>query len=402
LLYHCGRLAARAALLAVACFALLLVVSERAHAAGPGSDLAVLAPPGNASAVRPPRALPAPSSRVTAAAEVSKVTPQRSTRAAKAISPPPVRVPKAVTAPPPVRAPKPVPAPKVAAPPPVTTATRVVRSAPPAATRAVGDVVASPRRIVGGVTGTATRAVGGVVARARGAADDANITATGAIVGAVATASGTAAGVYGTATQMVGGVANTAGRALGDAAATTNRAVGTVAGDAPQPLGAVLAGRPSAAMAPWLPQPADGVAAPTTTGSPANASTVRAVRHRDQFRASSATGASLVGSWAHSDAGIRETGMAPWWAASSPLTFVPRPGGWRAAGTGRSSPERPGPPPAPASGPSSSNPSGQGGSLLLAVLAGLLLPPALALLGVLPSDRSGGSMRAYRPALLPG
>jgi hypothetical protein len=48
------------------------------------------------------------------------------------------------------------------------------------------------------------------------------------------------------------------------------------------------------------------------------------------------------------------------------------------------------------------NPSGQGGSLLLAILAGLLLPPTLALLGGLPSDRSGGSTRAYRPALLPG
>jgi hypothetical protein len=313
-----------------------------------------------------------------------------------------------VTGPPPVRAPK------VAAPPPVTTATRVVRSASPAATqgraggatgtatRAVGDVVASPRRTVGGVKPTATRAVGGVVAGARGIADDANITATGAVGGAVATAGGTAAGVHGTATQRVGGVVDTAGRALGDAAAAVNRTVGAVAGDATQPLGAVLAGRPGVAVAPWLPDPADGLAAPTTTGSPGSAATAWAVRHGNRLGASSATGASLVGPRAHGDAATRGTWMAAWRAASGPVMFAPQPDGWRIAGTGRPSPERPGPPPAPASGPSSSNPSGQGGSLLLAVLAGLLLPPVLALLGGLPSDRSGGSTRAYRPALLPG
>jgi hypothetical protein len=412
LLYQCGRLAVRAALLAVACFALLLVVSERAHAAGPGPDLAVAAPPGTASAVRPPRALPAPSSRVTAAAKASKVTPQRSTPAAKAISSPPVRVPKAVTAPPPVRSASPAAthgrvggatgtatravSDVVASP------RRTVGGVKATATRAVGDVVASPRRTVGGVKATATRAVGDVVAGAGGLAEDANTTATGAVGGAAATASGTAAGVYGTATQRVGGVVDTAGRLIGDATATANRNLGAVVGDAPQPLGAVLAGRPSVAVAPWLPAPAHGVAAPTTTRSPANASTARAVRHGNQLRASPATGASLVGSWAHGEAGTRGTGMAPWRAASGQLTFAPQPGGWRPAGTGRPSPERPGPPPAPASGPSSSNPSGHGGSLLLAILAGLLLPPALALLGGLLSDRSGGSMRAYRPALLPG
>jgi hypothetical protein len=390
LLYRCGRLAARAALLAVACFALLLVVSERAHAAGPGPDLAVPAPPGNASAVRPPRSLPAPSSRVTAAAKASKVTPQSSTLAAKAISSPPVRAPKAVPAPPPVRSASPA-----------ATQGRV-GGVTGTATRAVGDVVASPRRRVGGVTGTATRAVGGVVAGARGAADDANTTATGAVVGAVATASGTTAGVHGTATRPVGGVVNTAGGALGDAAATANRNLGAAAGDAPRPIGAVLAGRPGVVLPPGLPEPADGLAAPTTTGSPASASTAWVLRHGDRLGASSATGASLVGSWAHGAAATHRTWMAPGRAASGQLTFVPQPGGWRAAGTGRPSPERPGPPPAPASGPSSLNPSGQGGSLLLVILAGLLLPPTLALLGGLPSDRSSGSTRAYRPALLPG
>jgi hypothetical protein len=254
---------------------------------------------------------------------------------------------------------------------------------------------------VGAVKATATRAVGGVVAGARGIADDATTTATGAIGGAAATASGTAPGVHGTATQIVGGVVNRAGRALDDTAATANRNLGAVAGDAPQPLGAVLAGRPSVVVAPWLPAPADGLAAPTTTGSPASAATAWAVRHGDPFWAWSATGASLVGSWAHGQAGTRGTWTAPWRAASGPLTFAPRPDAWRAAGTGRSSPQRPDPPPAPASDPSS-NPSGQGGWLLLAILAGLLLPPALALLGRLPSDRSGASTRAYRPALLPG
>jgi hypothetical protein len=279
-------------------------------------------------------------------------------------------LPKAITAPPPVRAPKPVPAPKVAAPPPITIATRVVRSASPAATQGR----------VGGATGKATWAVGDVVASPQR----------------------TVGGIKATATQMVGGVVNTAGRALGDAAARANRNLGAVVGDATQPLGAVLAGRPSVAVAPRLPEPADGLAAPTTTESPASASTTWAARNGDRLGASSATGASLVGSWPHGEAGTRGTWIAPWRAASSQLTFAPRPGDWRAAGTGRPSPERPGPPPAPASGPSSPSPSGQGGWLLLAILAGLLLPPPLALLGALPSDRSGGSTRAYRPTLLPG
>jgi hypothetical protein len=95
----------------------------------------------------------------------------------------------------------------------------------------------------------------------------------------------------------------------------------------------------------------------------------------------------------------------PWWAASGALSPVEQPVAEQAAaGPARPSPAPAGLPRAPASGsPSPSpGPSGQGGLVLLAILAALLIPPVLCLLGRLRPGCSAGRSRSYRPALLPG
>jgi hypothetical protein len=193
--------------------------------------------------------------------------------------------------------------------------------------------------------------------------------------------------VAGTATGTVGGVT----RSLG----------GVVAVGPPTPAVPWIAPR-GVVPASWLAGPPVEVAVPAVAGSPVGASTGQAEGGRG--RAGSAAGASLADSRAADGAGGRPaSGVGPSWAASGTLSPVQEPGvGQAGARPGRPSPPPPGLPGAPAAGSSSPSPSGQGGWLLLAILAVLLVPPALVLLGRLWPGWAGGRSRSYRPALLPG